>query len=571
METREPGTTTLPDRDTSTSGSRGRRRGSTTTRCCSGSSSWSSAPSSPTSPSSRRPARRSRASTRSTVEVPADAPPLRVGQAVRIGGKLAGLISGVEPDRENGGTMVTANITKTEFRPIGERRDRQRPRPLDRLRTPTSSSTRAIPSEPMQNGGVIEQANVTSGVDLLEVVQLFDEEARESLRETVVNIGYGARRPRRRPQRGAQRPRPGRAQPRRPARGRNRDEGALGDGVAGAAAVSGPRGRRRRRRRRPDRLRRRRPRHDRRPLDRARRRDPPAAPLRGRVPRDGPGRRAAARRPRPADAASSSRPSAASTRRCPTVNRLLGLGDELRDRERPDHRGRDPGPARPRSRWSATSIPIVASLDPLLDDVDTIVEARQPLRRTSTPPARGWPRRRASPSRRAGLGAGAPMGRVIPCSPATRTATRSPSPAKARGLGAMLSLAGKRMIGIAAIVGGILIVILGVSKPNPFEDTRSVLGRVRHRPGPRRDRPRRPPRRRQRRHDRRGQAGGRRRDRRADPRPRTSRSTPTPAPTCGRTRSSRARASSTSRRAARARRCSSEGGDDPDRADRPTT
>ena len=38
----------------------------------------------------------------------------------------------------------------------------------------------------------------------------------------------------------------------------------------------------------------------------------------------------------------------------------------------------------------------------------------------------------------------------------------------------MLSLAGKRVIGLAAIIGGILIVILGVTKPNPFEDTRSV-------------------------------------------------------------------------------------------------
>ena len=53
------------------------------------------------------------------VQVPGDAPVLREGQAVRIGGKLAGLVSDVEPDRENHGTIVTANITKPEFRPIG--------------------------------------------------------------------------------------------------------------------------------------------------------------------------------------------------------------------------------------------------------------------------------------------------------------------------------------------------------------------------------------------------------------------------------------------------------------------
>ena len=54
---------------------------------------------------------------------------------------------------------------------------------------------------------------------------------------------------------------------------------------------------------------------------------------------------------------------------------------------------------------------------------------------------------------------------------------RNPFPGprrRRRGLGAVLSLAGKRMIGLAAILGGILIIILGVTKPNPFEDTRSA-------------------------------------------------------------------------------------------------
>ena len=37
----------------------------------------------------------------------------------------------------------------------------------------------------------------------------------------------------------------------------------------------------------------------------------------------------------------------------------------------------------------------------------------------------------------------------------------------------MLSLAAKRVIGLAAIVGGALIIVLGVSQPNPFKDTNS--------------------------------------------------------------------------------------------------
>ena len=124
------------------------------------------------------------------VEVPADAPPLRVGQAVRIGGKLAGLISAVEPDRENGGSLVTANITKTEFRPIGKDAT---------ARVTVHSIVYATylelypgdTDDPMPDGGTIVQADVDSGVDLLEVVQLFDEEARTSIRKSVVNLGFG--------------------------------------------------------------------------------------------------------------------------------------------------------------------------------------------------------------------------------------------------------------------------------------------------------------------------------------------------------------------------------------------
>ncbi len=43
----------------------------------------------------------------------------------------------------------------------------------------------------MEDGDTIPRENVSSGVDLLEVVQLFDQEARESLRATVVNVGQG--------------------------------------------------------------------------------------------------------------------------------------------------------------------------------------------------------------------------------------------------------------------------------------------------------------------------------------------------------------------------------------------
>lgn len=124
------------------------------------------------------------------VEVPGDSPPLREGQAVRVAGKLAGLISSVEPDRDNDGSLVTANITKTQFRPIEEDAT---------ARVTVHSIVYATylelfpgdTGEPMESGDTIPQDRVASGVDLLEVVQLFDDEARRSLRDTVVNVGYG--------------------------------------------------------------------------------------------------------------------------------------------------------------------------------------------------------------------------------------------------------------------------------------------------------------------------------------------------------------------------------------------
>ena len=123
------------------------------------------------------------------VNLPADAPVVREGQAVRVGGKLAGLISQVEPDREEGGTTVTANITKTEFRPMPEDTEAY-------VRVHSIVYETYLELLPGGSGTDLENgdsigAPAASGTDLLEVVQLFDAEARESLRDTTVNAGYG--------------------------------------------------------------------------------------------------------------------------------------------------------------------------------------------------------------------------------------------------------------------------------------------------------------------------------------------------------------------------------------------
>lgn len=123
------------------------------------------------------------------VNLPADAPTVREGQAVRIGGKLAGLVSEVEPDRSEGGATVTANITKTEFRPLAADTEA-----YVRVHSIVYETyLELLPGsaeEQLENGDSIGTP-ATSGTDLLEVVQLFDQETRQALRETTVNAGFG--------------------------------------------------------------------------------------------------------------------------------------------------------------------------------------------------------------------------------------------------------------------------------------------------------------------------------------------------------------------------------------------
>ena len=123
------------------------------------------------------------------VNLPGDAPVVREGQAVRIGGKLAGLISSVEPDREEGGTTVTANITKPEFRPLPE--DTEAYVRVHSIVYETYLELLPGESETDLASGDSIGSPAASGTDLLEVVQLFDAEARESLRESTVNAGFG--------------------------------------------------------------------------------------------------------------------------------------------------------------------------------------------------------------------------------------------------------------------------------------------------------------------------------------------------------------------------------------------
>lgn len=127
---------------------------------------------------------------RLTVKVPADAPPLRKGQAVRVGGTLAGLIQSVEPDTKSGQTLVEVNITKTRFRPLSVDTTA-----FVRVKSIVYATYLGLApgtaDEDLSDGDTLK-AVATSGTDLLEVVQLFDKQARENLSQTLINVGFGA-------------------------------------------------------------------------------------------------------------------------------------------------------------------------------------------------------------------------------------------------------------------------------------------------------------------------------------------------------------------------------------------
>lgn len=123
------------------------------------------------------------------VLIPADSPILQEGDAVRVSGRFAGFVTEVEPAPEEEALRVTTQLDP-EFAPVGmDARSNVKIRSLVYL-----TYLEIFPgdrSNPMPEGGTIPVERSGSGVDLLEVVQLFDAEARETLRDTTVSLGHG--------------------------------------------------------------------------------------------------------------------------------------------------------------------------------------------------------------------------------------------------------------------------------------------------------------------------------------------------------------------------------------------
>lgn len=116
-----------------------------------------------------------------------DSPIVKKGDAVRIAGRLAGFIVDVVP--HEGNVKLTMEL-RPAFAPVGEDAHANvRVRSLVYL-----TYLEILPgdiSEPLEEGDTIPLENTGSGTDLLEVVQLFDEEARNALRRATYNAGIG--------------------------------------------------------------------------------------------------------------------------------------------------------------------------------------------------------------------------------------------------------------------------------------------------------------------------------------------------------------------------------------------
>lgn len=121
--------------------------------------------------------------------VPADSPILQEGDAVRIAGRLAGLITAVEPGAEPESTEISMDI-RPAFAPIGKDAETK-----VRVKSLIYLSYLEIDpgdiDDPLPEGGTVPLAQGGSNTDLLEVVELFDESSRNALSKAIYNTGVG--------------------------------------------------------------------------------------------------------------------------------------------------------------------------------------------------------------------------------------------------------------------------------------------------------------------------------------------------------------------------------------------
>jgi ABC-type transporter Mla subunit MlaD len=123
------------------------------------------------------------------VLVPSDSPIIQKGDAVRVAGRLAGLVTDVQPGEEAGSTEIAVEM-RPSYAPIGKDAEAKvRVKSLVYLSYLEISPGNI--DDPLAEGATLPLAQGGSNVDLLEVVELFDRESRDALKKSIYNAGIG--------------------------------------------------------------------------------------------------------------------------------------------------------------------------------------------------------------------------------------------------------------------------------------------------------------------------------------------------------------------------------------------
>ena len=119
--------------------------------------------------------------------VPRSSPIVQEGDAVRVAGRLAGLVTGVETEGRNAEIQMEL---RPSYAPVGQDAS-AKVRVKSLIYLTYVELDPGDTEEPMEEGGTIPLSRTGSNVDLLEVTQLFDRASRETLKRAIFNAGVG--------------------------------------------------------------------------------------------------------------------------------------------------------------------------------------------------------------------------------------------------------------------------------------------------------------------------------------------------------------------------------------------